>query len=173
MKHELETTAPVAESERFKPKITERRDFLGLAALWSVLTTGFMMLIGILRLPMPSVFPESGTRFRIGKPSRFPAGSATPVHGRNILVFHEDNGFRVVSLICTHLGCIVNHLKDGGYTCPCHGTRFDAEGRVLQGPAPSPLRYLDISFAPNGDLVVDSEKQVEASFRLAVEGHEA
>ena len=36
------------------------------------------------------------------------------------------------------------------------------------GPAPSPLRYLEVSLAPNGDLVVDAESAVDADKRTAV-----
>lgn len=46
-----------------------------------------------------------------------------------------------LSLVCTHLGCTVGVTPDG-LVCPCHGSRFDREGKVLEGPADKPLeRY--------------------------------
>jgi len=47
----------------------------------------------------------------------------------------------VVVGICTHLGCIpiFNQGSFGGYLCPCHGSEYDAAGRVLKGPAPENL----------------------------------
>jgi Rieske Fe-S protein len=44
----------------------------------------------------------------------------------------------VLSLTCTHLGCRVSAVEDG-FVCPCHGSRFDRDGAVLQGPATAPL----------------------------------
>jgi len=57
----------------------------------------------------------------------------------------------VVLGICTHLGCvpIANKGDFGGYFCPCHGSHYDASGRIRKGPAPlnlevpSPLVFDD------------------------------
>lgn len=162
---DLQTTQPLGESERFAPEV-HRRDFLGLVALWSFLVTGLAMIAGALRLPMPSVFPETGSKFRIGRPDRFPLGSVTRIPERNVLVLRDERGFSALSLVCTHLGCITQTERDGSFTCPCHGSRFDGSGRVVQGPAPSPLRHLEVSRAPSGDLVVDGEHSVDADARL-------
>jgi len=158
---------PLEESERFKPAV-QRRDFLGLAAFWSFITTGVVMVAGALRLPMPSVFPETGSRFRIGPPDRFPVGSAVKIAERNVLVLRDARGFRALSLVCTHLGCITTREESGDFICPCHGSRFDAEGLVVQGPAPSRLRYLEVSRAPSGDLMVDRDRPVDSEQRLSV-----
>ena len=171
MTSDLDKTQPLEESERFA-RVQERRDFLGLIAFSSFITTSALVTLGALRLPMPSVFPEPGTKFRIGPPTKFPKGSATVIRGRNVLVRHDGGGIRAVSLVCTHLGCIVSWQGDAGYRCPCHGTRFDAEGSVVQGPAPSPLYSFHLSYAPNGEIVVDSGKMVPAAFRLRT-GEEA
>ena len=48
----------------------------------------------------------------------------------------------VVIGICTHLGCIPNRdnsKQPGGYLCACHGSVYDASGRILHGPAPANL----------------------------------
>ena len=50
------------------------------------------------------------------------------------------------SLLCTHTGCEVKWRADAGhYECPCHDGLFDADGRVLLGPPPAPLRDLPVA----------------------------
>jgi glycine/D-amino acid oxidase-like deaminating enzyme/nitrite reductase/ring-hydroxylating ferredoxin subunit len=53
------------------------------------------------------------------------------------------------SAVCPHLGCIVHwNRTEGSWDCPCHGSRFDATGRVLNGPAARDLAALDDDRAP-------------------------
>ena len=58
----------------------------------------------------------------------------------------------VVIAICTHLGCIptANEGNFDGFFCPCHGSHYDASGRIRQGPAPlnlevPPYKWIDQS----------------------------
>lgn len=52
----------------------------------------------------------------------------------------EDGVLHAVSAYCTHLGCVVR-WNDGesSWDCPCHGSRFDPDGHVLEPPAVAPL----------------------------------
>jgi nitrite reductase/ring-hydroxylating ferredoxin subunit len=52
-------------------------------------------------------------------------------------VYRDESGTEhKVSARCTHLGCIVSwNSAERSWDCPCHGSRFDVDGRVLQGPA--------------------------------------
>ena len=51
-----------------------------------------------------------------------------------------DGRLHALSARCTHMGCIVNwNSAEGVWDCPCHGSRFDADGHVIMGPAVHPL----------------------------------
>jgi cytochrome b6-f complex iron-sulfur subunit len=147
------------EAERFQPPQT-RRDFLGLAATWSAIVAFVMAMLGAMRLPMPSVFPESNSRVKLGRPSQFAQGSTTYFPSHRLWLFRDGNGFHAISSVCTHLGCIAERAEDGQFHCPCHGSRFDAVGNVKGGPAPKGLIWAELSVSPEGWLVADTLKAV-------------
>ena len=137
-----------------------RRDFLGLAGLWATAAAIFVSIVGMVRLPKPAVLPEAARRFRIGTLDEYPVGSAKLVPEHNLVVLSTTRGIAAVSLVCTHLGCIVS--KEGeGFSCPCHGSVFDEDGRLLGGPAPRGLRWLEVSRAIDGRIVVNAGGEVE------------
>jgi cytochrome b6-f complex iron-sulfur subunit len=51
---------------------------------------------------------------------------------------------------CTHLGCTFpwNNI-DQEFQCPCHGSRYNADGSVLRGPAPLPLKLVHVAVKDN------------------------
>jgi len=145
---------------RLEPEPLPRRDFLGLAGLWAAGIAIFGSVVGMARLPKPNVLPEAGSRFRIGRPEEFPAGTAGIIPGRNVRVVSEPRGIAALSLVCTHLGCIVAEVKEG-FACPCHGSRFGPGGEVTRGPAPRALRWCEVSQSADGSLVVDADREVK------------
>ncbi|NXS63472.1 UCRI protein, partial [Brachypteracias leptosomus] len=58
--------------------------------------------------------------------------------------------------VCTHLGCvpIANAGDYGGYYCPCHGSHYDASGRIRKGPAPYNLEVPTYEFIGDDVVVV-------------------
>jgi cytochrome b6-f complex iron-sulfur subunit len=137
-----------------------RRDFLGEAARWTTVGALGMAAVGLARMPRPGVLPGPSTTLKIGTPGDYPIGpEPVRVPGQNLFVIHQHGGFAVVSAICTHLGCIVSATPTG-FECPCHGSRFGPEGRVARGPAPSGLKWFEVSLSPDGQLVVDTQRSV-------------
>ncbi len=58
-------------------------------------------------------------------------------------VRHNEAEITVYSPICTHLGCGYHwDSGEGNFACPCHGSVFSIDGKVLAGPAPRPLDTL-------------------------------
>ena len=78
-----------------------------------------------------------------------PAGVGEPVY---ILSLGSDR-YSAVSPICTHLQCRVN-IDGANLVCPCHGSTYDREGRVLRGPAERPLTRYRATLESSGELVV-------------------
>lgn len=63
--------------------------------------------------------------------------------GKKVGAFRDESDtLHFVDSECTHLGCMVKWNNDEkSWDCPCHGSRFSYEGKVLNGPANSPLPY--------------------------------
>ncbi|MDR3703678.1 MAG: ubiquinol-cytochrome c reductase iron-sulfur subunit [Candidatus Sulfopaludibacter sp.] len=139
----------------------------GLVALWSAIS---LSLGAVVRFLTPSVFYEPPQSFKIGTPGDFSFGPPTFMAEEKIYVFRDrERGFAVASAVCTHLGCTVGYFQsDERFHCPCHGSVFGADGRVLHGPAPRPLEWFEVTLARDGQLRVDKDHSVLASYRLMV-----
>jgi Rieske Fe-S protein len=68
-------------------------------------------------------------------------GKILSLHGQRVAASRSDDGtIEMLSPICTHMGCVVAwNTAERTWDCPCHGSRFHPDGRVLSGPAESPL----------------------------------
>jgi glycine/D-amino acid oxidase-like deaminating enzyme/nitrite reductase/ring-hydroxylating ferredoxin subunit len=78
-----------------------------------------------------------------GSERAVPPGEARVVRdgvGKTGVYRDDDGGLHAVSLRCTHLGCLLRfNAAERSWDCPCHGSRFDVDGAVLEGPATKPL----------------------------------
>lgn len=80
----------------------------------------------------------------LAKTSDVPVGSGVIVD--DIVLTQPSAGvFKGLSAICTHAGCTVSEVQDGTINCPCHGSKFNLDGSVAQGPASRPLDTKGIS----------------------------
>lgn len=88
--------------------------------------------------------------------------------GRFFLVA-DATGIFAVTAVCTHMGCTVLPPDEDydGFECPCHGSRYDRQGRVVRGPAQASLRHLPVREAfPGGPLEVDAAAPADPDARL-------
>lgn len=92
-----------------------------------------------------------------------------PEYCKNELRSIKDNIFVVIG-ICTHLGCSPTFRPDvapadlgaswqGGFFCPCHGSKFDLAGRVFKGvPAPTNLIVPPYKYLTDATILVGDDK---------------
>ena len=87
--------------------------------------------------------PEKG-----GKPMEFPEGM--------YWWSHTENGMKALYKVCTHLGCLYE-WKDQThrFECPCHGSRFRQDGRVIRGPAARDLDEFVVTVYDDEGNVLD------------------
>jgi len=69
-------------------------------------------------------------------------GALIRVRGRKTAVYRDDAGsVHAMSPVCQHLYCIVDwNAAEKSWDCPCHGSRYDGRGRVIQGPTTKDLK---------------------------------
>jgi Rieske Fe-S protein len=79
----------------------------------------------------------------VDSPDKIPAdGGAVIRRGLSKIACYRDADGKLheMSASCPHLGCVVAwNSAERSWDCPCHGSRFDAKGQVLNGPALSDL----------------------------------
>lgn len=52
-----------------------------------------------------------------------------------------------INAVCTHLGCVVPwNAAENKFICPCHGSQYNDQGRVVRGPAPLVIRSFTLFF---------------------------
>ena len=105
-----------------------------------------------------------GANFSLaGKEHLVNAGPANQYLADGVYMRYRDLGFFIVrrgtnlyalSAICTHRRCKLDTEKDRTFYCPCHGSTFDAAGKVTEGPANRDLPTFEISTNEKGELLV-------------------
>jgi cytochrome b6-f complex iron-sulfur subunit len=72
------------------------------------------------------------------------------VGGKPVAVVRTgDTSYMALSRICTHAGCEIS-IASGGFSCPCHGSRFNASGAATQGPAQQALQRFNVAVSGDG-----------------------
>ena len=155
-----------AEAEKAGEKagpILSRRGFCvaaGFAACAMAAAGAGVVLADFLK---PRALFEPPTAFSLGRPDAIDVGSVVTNVEHRVYVIRMTEGFRALSAVCTHLGCITRYQPDRNIiACPCHGSQFTLAGDVVAGPAPRPLRWLQMSLSEKGELIVDTAVEVPA-----------
>jgi len=153
--------------------ISRRRylELAGIAAAAAVLGVPTALAT---RSCVPNALYETPRRVKIGNLDQF-ADGPTFVPEHRVFVLRDKETFHCISARCTHLGCTVQ-LKQAAETagamefhCPCHGSKFRADGANFAGPAPRPLDHFILELAPDdGQLVLNAAKTTDSEWRLTV-----
>ena len=78
--------------------------------------------------------------------------SGNQLDNSGLLLYRADaTTIRAFSRRCPHQGCTTGGFSGGFSTCPCHSSKFDTTGAVIQGPATSGLTSYPVSI--DGDVV--------------------
>jgi cytochrome b6-f complex iron-sulfur subunit len=137
------------------PEIS-RRDLLKIARNGILYLSGTLALGGLLRFLGFQPDPAPVKTYDLGRAEGYPVGSRTVIPTVPALLIHTEVGFSALSLVCTHLGCIVE-TKEDGFACPCHGSLYTRDGSLLRGPAARPLTALRIETTKKGNLVLHTD----------------
>jgi cytochrome b6-f complex iron-sulfur subunit len=149
-------------SDTLAPGIS-RRDFCALAGLAACAMAAGGAGVVFVDFLKPRVLFEPPTAFSAGLPEAIAVGSVVTNVEHRVYVIRMAEGFRALSAVCTHLGCITRFQPDRNIiACPCHGSQYTLAGDVIAGPAPRALRWLQMSLSEKGELIVDTAVEVPA-----------
>ena len=120
----------------------------------SLVTRTVTPIDGALRLALihyPELVADGGSLKVVAK------GMADPIY----VLALGNRRFAALSPICTHLGCTVE-IEQARLVCPCHGSTYDREGRVVRGPAEQALTSFKAELAADDVLVIDLKPRLDA-----------
>lgn len=94
-------------------------------------------------------------RFNTKKLNKLQAnqGAVVKLNGKMVGVYKDSNNkLHGIDATCTHLGCGLKwNMDETSFDCPCHGSRFDIHGNILNNPAIKPAKQIDLSHHLNNN----------------------
>jgi cytochrome b6-f complex iron-sulfur subunit len=136
-----------------KDSSISRRRFISWLVKGSLAGSTLLGLGMLVRFISFQVEQNPPTEFDLGLASAYPVGSRTVFSPAQAFIAHSEEGYRAISLVCPHLGCVVN-ITSEGFACPCHGSRYLADGSLRNGPASHPLSSLRVEVNTQGHLML-------------------
>jgi Rieske Fe-S protein len=134
-------------TSRFRPEFSaSRRQFLksmiafggvvALAAVFSLIQESRPSLPTTSQANLPAGAVANTGQVSAGSPIYFDYPTGYP----NVLLQKSDGSLIALSMLCTHVCCQLSYDPTNNQLyCPCHGSLFDENGNVVQGPAVVPL----------------------------------
>ena len=115
--------------------------------------------------------PEGGL-VDAGNIADYAPGDLVALVGEGVALGYDDQGLYAVSTFCTHSNCDMSQQGtiDGqsGFSCSCHGSTFDPNGKVTGGPATTDLQHYAVTLDDAGDIAIDLDQTVSADTRTPV-----
>jgi cytochrome b6-f complex iron-sulfur subunit len=135
-----------------------RRTFLRNSVLGSLAVVGLQMTGGVVAYAWPLKTSRFGSKIPVPQSAIPPVGGAPlRVQDGRFLLIHNDDGLLALYWKCPHLGCTIPWAPNTGqFECPCHGSKYDRHGVLIEGPAPRPMDYMLIEVDLAGNLIVDT-----------------
>ncbi len=160
MKMAPENETKSAETSQVKAPVT-RRDFFNEIAGCALAIAGLGAAAVTVEYSSPNVLFEPPTTFRAGTLDDYPVNSVTYIQDQQVYIVRTEKGVWAMSAVCTHLGCITQWKPESNQiACPCHGSKFERDGKVQAGPAPRALPRFAIRLTADGALEVDKLETV-------------
>lgn len=157
-----------------------RRQFMNLLSFGAVTGTAIGGLYPVIKFFIPASSGGGGggvtAKDALGNDiivsdylTNHPAGDRSLAQGLKgdptYLVVTEDKTLANygINAVCTHLGCVVPwNANENKFMCPCHGSQYNSEGKVVRGPAPQSLALANATVT---DDKVSLTKWTETDFR--------
>lgn len=158
-----------------------RRQFMNLLAFGTITGTALGALYPVVKFFIP---PSSGgggggvtAKDALGNDiivsdflANHSAGDRTLAQGLKgdptYMVVTEDKAIADygINAVCTHLGCVVPwNVNENKFKCPCHGSQYNSEGKVIRGPAPLSLALVHATVTE--DEKISLTQWTETDFR--------
>lgn len=131
---------------------------------WSLVAAAAAGTWASVRFFIPRAVYTPPTQFMAGRRDDLGPGEVSVRYQdeHSVWIVRGPEGIFALVAKCSHLGCRPNWFaEEGRFKCPCHGSNFDTEGKVLAGPAPRPLRRAVVSLDRDGNIIVDRARQAE------------
>jgi cytochrome b6-f complex iron-sulfur subunit len=149
-----------------------RRGFLSWITKGTLIAAFGGLLYQAARFFSADVSTQPPHLFTLRPPADYALDTLTFEPAARVYIGRDARGLFAINATCTHLGCTVKNVGGGTlptrFECPCHGSRFDAGGQVVTGPATRALERVRLTLAGDGHVIVDRAAVVNPDFRLAV-----